>query len=137
MNGTTKQRSHFLLRQQIHLAQSFPLIEHRIGAKVLASIRRREAPPQTMHPCVKTHVSFTNCMRRYADSHDKRCSIQADKHADCLRDHELWKPDEKFEYLSLLEELQVFADARTYKRADPKRSLREGAAALFELTRNP
>ncbi len=131
MNGTSKQRSHFLLRQQIHLAQSFPLIEHSLGAKIVASIRRKEAPPQTMHPCVKSHVSFTNCMRRYPDSYDKRCATHSEKHADCLRDHELWRSDEKFEYLSLLEELKVFAEARTFKRLDAKKAMKEGVACVL------
>ena len=133
MNGVSKRKSHRLLQPTLELSQTFPEIEHRQGRKILATIRRREAPPQTMHPCVKSHVNYLHCMKKYPDTYLKRCMIPATKHMECLSDHSHWEPDQKFEYLSFLEHFKVFSEARYYKHSDPKAILREGAATVLSL----
>ena len=133
MNGVSKRKSHRLLSRQLELSLSVPEIPHRQGAKILAAIRRKEAPPQTMHPCVKTQVSYTHCLRRYPETFDKRCSIQASKHSECLSANAHWEPDAKFEYLTFLEHLNVLSESRTYKKTDPQAVFKEGAAFLVNL----
>jgi hypothetical protein len=136
MNGVSGPKNHPLLQQTLALATKAFAIPHHQGGKILQSIRRREAPPQSMHPCVKQHVSYAHCVRRYPNTYEKRCGITMTKYSECLREHSTWQPDKKMDYLSFLEELNLFGPSRRSKSTMPIKKTPQGNATIFSFKKD-
>ena len=139
MNGTSKTRTHRLLNPRFELAQVMPDLQHHQAAKILASIKRNDTMSSKdrahngMHPCASTHVTYMMCMRRFPDTYKERCSIEATKHASCIKVNEFWKPEREFDHLHFLEHFKIFSDCRRFKKTDARQVLRESTMAAIQF----
>merc|ERR1719335_216255 len=112
--GCTKAKSTRKLPQfsKFEIPHTFPKFPQIMGEWLVRRIWNKETGIETDHPCSKPFDAFLICLRRYPDTYERRCQVEAGRFLMCCEQHKDWQAPESYSYMRFLERFKVFTEGR-------------------------